>query len=200
MTFAIIPAAGHSARMGRPKLSLPLGGRTVLEHVIAALHEGGVDHVLVVVAPHVPELVPLATDAGAEVSLLPEPTPDMRATVEHGLRWLEERYRPRPGDYWLLAPGDHPGFGPGVVRQLLASAGRDGRSIVIPVHGGRRGHPTAIAWTHVAGIRALPAKAGINTYLRTHATETGEVEVADPGVLLNLDTPEDYDKLQALTG
>ena len=63
MTFAIIPAAGHSTRMGRPKLSLPLGERTVLEHVIAALRQGGVDHVLVVVAPHVAELVPLANAA-----------------------------------------------------------------------------------------------------------------------------------------
>ncbi len=40
--FALIPAAGKSARMGRPKLTLPLGGRTVLEHVVTALRRGGV--------------------------------------------------------------------------------------------------------------------------------------------------------------
>src|SRR5256885_16918128 len=104
MTLAIIPAAGHSGRMGRPKLALPLGDRTVLEHVVAALRGGGVDHVLVVIGPHVPELVPLATRAGGEVCLIPESTPDMRTTAEHGLRWLDDRFHPRPDDYWVLAP------------------------------------------------------------------------------------------------
>ncbi len=52
MIFAVVPAAGRSSRMGRPKLSLPLGGRTVLEHVVIALRQGGVDEVLVVVGPH----------------------------------------------------------------------------------------------------------------------------------------------------
>ena len=39
MIFALIPAAGKSTRMGRPKLALPLGEKTVLEHVIAALRQ-----------------------------------------------------------------------------------------------------------------------------------------------------------------
>ena len=140
MTFAIIPAAGHSARMGRPKLAIPIGDRTVLESVIAALRGGGVDRVLVVIGPHVSELAPLATAAGAEVCPLPEPTPDMRTTVVHGLHCLEERYRPRPEDYWVLAPGDHPSFGASIVSALLAVAGTGGKTIVVPVHGGRRGH------------------------------------------------------------
>ena len=38
MTFAIVPACGHSTRMGRPKLALPFGERTVIEHIVAALH------------------------------------------------------------------------------------------------------------------------------------------------------------------
>ena len=65
--FALVPAAGFSRRMGRPKLGLPLGERTVLEHVVAALRQGGAEHVLVVVGPHVPELAPLAAAAVAEV-------------------------------------------------------------------------------------------------------------------------------------
>ena len=106
--FAVLPAAGKSTRMGRPKLTLPVGGRSVLEAVVAALREGGVEHVLVVVGPHVPELVPLAEQAGAHVCRLDAETADMRATVEHGLRWLEERYHPRPDDAFLLTPGDIP--------------------------------------------------------------------------------------------
>ena len=195
MTFAIIPAAGHSTRMGRPKLSLPLGDRTVLERVIAALRDGGFDRVTVVLGPQVSELIPLVNSAGAEVCLLSKPTPDMRATVEYGLRWLEERYQPRPNDWWLLAPGDHPGFSADVVRQLLGMAGQGDASILVPVHAGRRGHPTMISWKHATGIRALPTGEGINRYLRAHEAETLQLEVTEPGVLLDLDTPEDYQRL-----
>lgn len=199
MTFAVIPAAGHSSRMGRPKLALALGDRTLLEHAIGALREGGVRHVVVVVGPHVPDLTAIATAAGADVCPLPEPTPDMRSTVERGLQWLEERYHPAADDLWLLAPGDHPGFGPDIVR-LLIDAGRAGHSIIVPVHGGRRGHPTAIAWKHVAGIRALPADQGINSYLRKHASDMLELDVAEPGVLLDVDTPEDYQRAVSGSG
>jgi CTP:molybdopterin cytidylyltransferase MocA len=195
--FAVVPAGGHSTRMGRPKLALPLGGRTVLEHVVAALRGGGVGRVVVVVGPHVPELAPLAEAAGADVCRLPDATADMRATVEHGLRWLEERDHPDPDDAWLLAPADHPTLDAAVVRRLCAAyAGQTGPSIFVPVHAGRRGHPTLIAWRHVAGIRAHPAGQGINAYLRLHHNELLEVPVTDAGVLYDLDTPEDYERLR----
>jgi molybdenum cofactor cytidylyltransferase len=196
MAFAVVPACGQSTRMGRPKLALPLGGRTVIEYVVGALRDGGVARVLVVVGPHVPELVPLAAGAGADVLALTEPTPDMRATVEAGLAWVEEHHRPHPEECWPLAPADHPAFSAGVVRQLLFSGADPSRSIVVPVHEGRRGHPTLLRWRHAAGIRALPPGTGINAYLRLHANETLELPVTDPGVLANLDTPEDYARLR----
>jgi molybdenum cofactor cytidylyltransferase len=72
-------------------------------------------------------------------------------------------------------------------------------SIVVPVHNGRRGHPTVLAWNHVAGIRALPTGEGINTYLRMHAATTCELAVDDDRVLTDLDTPDDYEKLLRAT-
>jgi molybdenum cofactor cytidylyltransferase len=194
MTFAIIPAAGKSARMGRPKLLLRLGQATVLEHVITALLQGGVEHILVVAGPHVAELAPLAEAAGASVLLLLEETPDMRATVEHGLRWLEEHFKPSAEDSWLLVPGDHPTLEPDVVRALL-EARPTSDSIRVPMAQGRRGHPTLIGWSHVRGIFALPAGQGINAYLREHQGETALVPVASEAILQDLDTPEDYDRL-----
>jgi molybdenum cofactor cytidylyltransferase len=197
MTFALIPAAGKSVRMGRPKLALLLGEHSVLWHVVTALRRGGVEHVLAVVGPHVPQLVPLAEAAGAHVLLLGEETADMRATVEHGLRWLEERFRPRPEDGWLLVPADHPTLDPEVVKQLLqARAERPDRSVFIPTFEGRRGHPALVGWKHRAGIRALPPGAGLNMYLRGQAAETLEVPVALAEVLCDLDAPEDYERLR----
>jgi molybdenum cofactor cytidylyltransferase len=197
MTFALIPAGGKSTRMGRPKLALPLAGRTVLEHVIAALRGAGVEQVLVVVGPHVSDLVPLAEAAGAETSLMAAETPDMRATVEHGLKWIEEHWQPQTGAHWLLVPGDHPTLEAGIVQQLLQVAERQpAYSIFIPTFEGRRGHPALIAWKHVAGIRALPPDVGINAYFRQRARETLEIPVASATILLDLDLPEDYERLR----
>jgi CTP:molybdopterin cytidylyltransferase MocA len=197
MIFAVVPAGGRSTRMGRPKLALPLGGRAVVEHVVAALRNGGAGRVLVVVGPHTPELAPLAEAAGADVCLLPEATAGMRETVEHGLRWLEDRHRPQPDDAWLLAPADLPMLDAAVVRRLIEiHAGRPVQSILAPVYEGRRGHPSLISWRHVPGIRALPAGQGINVYMRQHAAETLAVPVTSAGVLCDLDTPEDYERLR----
>jgi CTP:molybdopterin cytidylyltransferase MocA len=198
MTFALLPAAGQSRRMGRPKLTLPLGDRTVLEHAVAALRQAGVDPVLVVVGPHVPELAPLAQRAGALVLQLDEETPDMRATVAAGLDWLEERFHPPPDADWLLCPADHPVLDPVVVRHLLeARRSCPGLSIFVPTWQGRRGHPALLTWHHVAGMRALPPGLGLNVYLRQQAAVTAEVAVDSPGVLLDLDTPADYERLRS---
>jgi molybdenum cofactor cytidylyltransferase len=197
MLFALIPAGGKSTRMGRPKLALPFGGSTVLGHVIAALRRVPVEHILVVVGPHVPELVPLAEGGGADVCLLPNETADMRATVEHGLRRLEERFRPGPDAAWLLVPADHPTLDPAVVRSLIAARQAEpSHTIQVPTYQGKRGHPALIRWGHVAGLRALPPGQGINAYLRGQAGVTREVPVGSEDILRDLDTPEDYRRLR----
>jgi molybdenum cofactor cytidylyltransferase len=196
--FALIPAAGQSTRMGRPKLALPLGESTVLECVIAALRTAGLEKILVICGPHTPELVPLALNGGAQVLALTEPTPDMRATIEHSLTWAEHEWRPALEDAFLLVPADHPAINPEVVRRLIeAWPAPQSRSILIPTYQGKRGHPTLIAWKHVAGIRALPPDFGLNRYLRDHADETLELAVESDSVLIDLDTPEDYEQLLA---
>jgi molybdenum cofactor cytidylyltransferase len=195
MIFAVVPAAGLSTRMGRPKLSLPLGGRTVLELVVAALRQPGVDEVLVVVGPADPELAALAERAGASVLRLAEATADMRATVEMGLHFLEERFHPCPDDAWLLAPADHPALDADVVRRLIAAyTARPSQSIIVPAHEGRRGHPTLIAWWRVAGIRSHPSGKGINDYLRSQQEQTTEVPAPNAAALGDMDTPEDYER------
>jgi molybdenum cofactor cytidylyltransferase len=183
--------------MGMPKLTLPFAGRTVLEHVVSTLHNGGAKHVVVVTAPHTRELHSLAEAAGAEVLALPDNTPDMRTTIEHGLRHLDQRRLPQPDDAFFLAPADHPAFSAEVVRRLRqAYRVSHARSMVIPVHAGHRGHPSLIAWRHFPKIQAMPSDCGINAYLRQNPDEILEVETDDIGVLLNLDHPNDYVVLQ----
>jgi molybdenum cofactor cytidylyltransferase len=197
MLFAVIPAGGQSRRMGRPKLALPLGDRTVLEHVVAALREADVERILVVVGPHVPELVSLAETAGADALLLAEATADMRATVEQGLRWLEDHWHPREDDAWLLVPADHPTLSPAVVREVIQGrSANPGATVVIPTFQGRRGHPVSLTWSHVGSIRAFPKEQGLNAYIRQQSAAILEVPVDSNDILGDLDTPEDYERLQ----
>ena len=124
-TFGLIPAAGKSRRMGRPKLLLPVAGKTVVEHVIAAVRAAGVADILVVVAPDADELAQLVAAAGAHVLRLAADTPDMRATCLHGLEWIEERFAPDDGDSWLLLPADLPDPRPGPAEKMTGTEGHN---------------------------------------------------------------------------
>lgn len=196
MNYALIPAAGKSTRMGRPKLSLPLQDRSIIEHVIHALRHGGVGRILVVIGPHCTELAPLATAAGAHVLALNHATADMRATVEEGFLWLENHFAPNRTDRWLLVPADHPTLDAALVRELLLAAElHDVESIIIPTCDGKRGHPAVFSWKHADEIRQWTHGEGINAYLRRHADNVCEIPVASAEILRDLDTPQDYEQL-----
>ena len=196
-TFGLIPAAGKSQRMGRPKLLLPLGETTVLAQVVACVRAAGVDDIVVVTAPAADDLAQVAMAAGAQVARLAEDTPDMRATCLHGLTFIEERFQPRDDDGWLLLPADHPTLRSGVVQALLdAAKGPSARTIFVPTWNGRRGHPTWLRWSHVARLRAAPADQGLNRYIRTCEAQTRcELAWESEEILCDLDTPEDYARL-----
>jgi molybdenum cofactor cytidylyltransferase len=193
MIAAIVPAAGRSERMGRPKLILPIGGTTIIARVTSALREGGADPVIVVVPPAtVPGASTLATEAmraGACVVIAPGPTLDMRASVELGLDRLE-LMPPRPTV--LLAPGDSPGISANLVRELIAQASAQPHAIVIPQAQGRRGHPIALPWSLAAEIRRLPDGVGINSLVARHTARVITIDVADPAALDDVDTPADF--------
>ncbi len=195
-TFALIPAAGKSRRMGKPKLAMALGERTVLEWVLEAMKQAGIGEIVVVVGPQGEELAALAEKAKAHVLRLENDTPDMQATVLLGLDWLETHLHPDPVDSWLLAPADHPTLNSAVVMELLkAKKEHPAQSIFIPSHAGRRGHPALIAWQHVPGLRLWPPGQGLNRFLRRLAAQTRECPMDDPEVLCDLDTLEDFQRV-----
>jgi molybdenum cofactor cytidylyltransferase len=181
--------------MGQPKLNLPLGNRTVIEHVITTIREAGIERIVVVVGPGMVELAAIASSAGAHVLELDHATPDMRSTIERGLDWIEACWQPVPLDDLLLIPADLPAMDRDVIRELLKAAAAQ---IRIPVVNGKRGHPALLGWQHVPGIRAMPPGHGLNAYLRQHADSVAEVPVISETALLDLDTPEDYERMKRL--
>jgi molybdenum cofactor cytidylyltransferase len=193
MIAAVVPAAGRSERMGRPKLLLPIGGTSVIARVIAALRDGGVETVVVVVPPAAIDgasaLAETAGQEGACVVVADPPPPDMRASVERGLDRLGRE--PAPSTL-LLAPGDSPGITADLVARVVARARSEPRAIIIPSSHGRRGHPIALPWPLAAEIRGLPENVGINALVARHAGKVIELDVDHPDALADLDTPDDY--------
>ncbi|AGA27577.1 nucleotidyltransferase family protein [Singulisphaera acidiphila] len=195
MIAAIVPAAGRSERMGQPKLILSIAGRTVITRVVHALRQGGAVPVVVVTpprdAPGAGLLIDESDRAGAIVVIAETRPPDMRASFELGLTHLERSDHPSAV---ILTPADSPGITAALVSQLVNRAEAIPEAILTPTFQGRRGHPIVLPWAMALKSRELPQSAGLNSLVALHASEVVEVEVAEPGVLDDLDTPEDYQR------
>jgi molybdenum cofactor cytidylyltransferase len=193
MIAAIVPAAGLSRRMGRPKPLLDVGGMALIARVVTALKQGGADRVVVVVPPaDRPESAAIAREAesaGAEVVVLDVETPDMRGSIEAGLGRVEAI---EDLEAVLLTPADQPGIDADLVARVIA-AGREWGSIAWPRAGTTRGHPLYLPRDVARGIRALPAGVGVNALIEG-ASRAVEVDVGDARALEDVDTPEEYRK------
>jgi molybdenum cofactor cytidylyltransferase len=200
---AIVPAAGASRRMGRPKLLIELDGRPLIARVVSALAAGGARPVVVVAPPaDVPEGPPIA-DAAARagaVVVVPESRPaEMRDSAELALAELD-RAEGTPPSAVVLAPADSPGLNGSLVARLIERARERPGSIVIPTSAGRRGHPILLPWGLARAIADLPPDVGVNALVARHEGDVVEVEVADEAVTTDLDTPDDLRRLEAGRG
>src|SRR5690606_121373 len=107
-SFAIIPAAGESRRLGKPKLLLPWGTGNVIETVSRAWQASRVERVLVVVHPEALALAECCRATGAQVVMPEIPPPDMRASLCAGLEAIQSEMGPTSSDAFLVAPADLP--------------------------------------------------------------------------------------------
>jgi len=142
--------------MGRPKLSLPFGGKTVVECVVAPYVKAGSMRCWWSSGRPIRDWPPWLKKRAHRFCACPM-SPPMRATVERDSIGWRSASIPDPDDAWLLArPTIRLSTGGGTAS---ASGLRrpPPQSIMVPVHEGRRGHPTLIAWRHVSGIRAHPS-------------------------------------------
>lgn len=194
--FAVIPAAGHSRRMGRPKLLLPLGSQTVIAHLLAVLQRPEITDRCVVVRRDDAELQAAVTSATGTVLIPSSDPPDMRSSVEFALEQIAEQHSPQPDDGWLLIPADHPLLEPAILEELIRRWQETTAPILVPRHGNRRGHPTFFRWSLAQEIAAIPPDQGLNWLLHQHAGDVLEVPMDDPAVVTDLDTPEDYARLR----
>src|SRR5438093_50783 len=119
-SYAIIPAAGRSKRMGSPKLLLPWGGSTIIGQVLDRWRSSHVDRILVVVHPDDQELASRCQGQRTTIVMPRTAPPEMKDSVAAALRHIEGTYSPSDDDYWLLAPADMPDLPVAVIDRLLA--------------------------------------------------------------------------------
>lgn len=190
-SYAILPAAGRSSRMGQPKLLLSWRESTVIEAVIRAWVASGVSATVIVVHPDDAPLADVCRKTGAEVVVAPRPPVDMKASVALGLAHLSQR-QPKEEDVWLVAPADTPTLTPQAIGQVLAAYRPECPSIIVPEYHGRRGHPVLFPWPIGREVETLGASEGLNVLFQRHAVQMAQVD--DPSILADLDTPDEYRK------
>ncbi len=199
MIAAIILAAGSSTRMDLDagaygvvsKALLPLGSGLVLERVVRTVQQAGVRHVTVVTGHGAPEVAAVAAPLGTEVVHNPDYLQGMFTSVQAGVRSLSAEV-----EAFFVLPMDCPLVRPEVLVDMLHQRDRLGAAaetaILHPVCCGRRGHPPLIAASHVEQLRSADEPQGLHGFLQRHAAEQHDVEVQDLTILIDMDTPADY--------
>lgn len=169
--------------MGRPKPLLPLGSRSVVERCLESLIAAGVEDVIAVIGPSGKAIAAVLNDSVTFVRNL-APESDMATSVRLGTR----RVAPRASGV-LVALADHPLVRPSTIRSLLETHARRPHRIIIPTFDGRRGHPVLFPEKILGEIFTLPT---LKEVVRRNPERVLPVAVSDPGILLDMDTPEDY--------
>ena len=171
---------------GRPKALLQFKGRTFLEHILAAVETAGITNTTVVVGHHRREIE--SALHLPSVVFNPNYEQGMSTSVQAGIRALPEGTE---GAGVFLV--DHPLIDAPTIA-MLASELKPGK-IVLPAHEGRRGHPVFFASELFSEILQLTPEQGLNLVVRRDPERVVEVPVSNPGVLRDIDTPEEFENL-----
>lgn len=180
--------------MGRSKALLELDGLTFLARAVGALRAGGCDPVLVVASAagtDGAEIAAAARGLGAGVVLNPLPDSEQIESLRCALRSL-----PPEVEGAVVTPVDHPRLHAEVVAVLLSTHRHTGAAVAVPVHAGRRGHPTLFARTLFAELLTNELAEGARSVIAAHAAEVQEVAVDHADIHWDVDTPEDFRRLQ----
>ena len=173
--------------MGRPKALLEFQGETFLGRLqrILLAHCAPV----VVVLGHDAAAVRPILDPRALAAVNPDPERGMLSSLQAGLDLLCDAERV------LFLPLDYPAIHPETIAHLCAAPMCE---IAMPRYQGRRGHPVLISQEIVRELLALGVGGAARDVIRNHNEAIRYVDVNDPAILMDVDTPEDNRVLSRL--
>lgn len=184
----LIAAAGLSSRMDAFKPLLPLGRTTVIEHTVHSLKNAGVEDVRAVVGHR-------GDEVAAKLNALGVPSIEnaryadtgMFESVAMGLEWLAG-----DADAFFLLPGDIPLVKRHSIKAMTKAFLNTDAPLVYPVCRGKRGHPPLIAKECFPAILAHDGSDGLRGALKQFGHAAIEIDLPDPGLLMDADTRDDY--------
>jgi len=182
----IVLAAGASRRMGRSKALLDFDGCACLELVLDAVRPAG--RPIVVLGPNHEEIRNRVDLDAVDVVLNLDPDSGQTASLQAALSRL-----PADAAAFFFLPVDLPLVRAAEIEGLLQSRiANPGAALHIPSHGMKRGHPILCARSLAAEFLALPPGASARDVVNRLPGRIAYIELGEPYVLMDMDTPEDY--------
>ncbi len=187
-----ILAAGESRRMGTPKLCLPWKGTTILGHLLSQWHEAGAEKIVVIHPPN--KEAPVI----AELDRLGVP-PIQRAPTVAFERGMMGSVVTAAGlaaqdlslTHLIIALGDQPHLLPETLRTLLQTCAVSPGKLVRVVFQGKPGHPIALPANRLHDL-SKTSSATLRDFLGQQEMPAKDLTCDDSGVLVDMDTPEEY--------
>ena len=180
---AIILAAGSSKRFGKQKLCQKLpSGNTVLGETISQV-ERAVSKVRIITNANIYASI---NDENGRLKVCPEANLGMGLTLAYGIKLVQST------NACLICLADMP-FVKTTTYQTLAKS-LTASNIVVPVFDGKQGNPVGFGRRYFKNLLMLNGDSGGRSLLQTHADAIQRIEVDDPAILYDIDTPEDLEK------
>jgi molybdenum cofactor cytidylyltransferase len=195
---AVVLAAGLSSRMAPANklLVTDAKGVAMVARVVDAALASRASPILVVVGHQAAEVRAALGGRPVQIVHAADYATGMAASLRAGIQAV-----PPDAAAALICLGDMPLVGAPLLDLLIDAYDRDeGRLIVVPTSGGKRGNPVLWDRRFFADMTRLSGDTGARGLLRTHAEAVLEVETGDAAVLTDYDTPSSLTPLGAGKG
>jgi len=192
-TSTILLAAGMARRMGALKQLLPLGGSTLLGITLDNILAVRTGQVIVVIGASAEQTRLIAEKPGVEVVDNTQYRQGMSTSLRKGLEAVEPRY-----GLIMVALADQPLTLTRTYARLISRAADSPKGIALPVYKGQRGNPILFKSSYMSRLNQLEGDAGGRELLKLYPEDILEIEVEDPGVITNINTSADYEKLKSM--
>lgn len=187
MINAIILAAGESRRMGRPKPLLKFNDKTFLGQIISVLKGSDVDRITVVLGANA-GIIEESGDLSAVNVVINEAW--QKGQLSSLIAALEEV--PHEADAILVCLVDHPFITEEVVNKIVSQFKETNAPIIVPVFKKKRGHPTLFARSLFNELRNAPEEHGARYVLCSNEDKILAIETSESGIVIGIDSPDDY--------
>jgi molybdenum cofactor cytidylyltransferase len=184
----VLLAGGAARRFGGGKLLQPLPDGVPIGVAAWRNLRSALEQVVVVVRAGDDALTECFRREGAHVVVSQDAARGMGHSLASGVAATADA----PG--WIIALADMPNVRPQTITAVSAAIA-GGAPVALPIYRGERGHPVGFSARCRAELLALTGDSGARSVLQRYADEAVKLEVDDPGVLQDIDTPEDYTAL-----